>query len=141
MGGGAAPPGPAEAVDRQYDPAGAGAAVLLVTLVSAGVSTFYYASMQDGLRQQAEALSSSFNDYFMNSYSEYNRWPPRRWTPMMDKSKIELQFISSSGPPSRCPPLGLTAGTSPGTSDITGAIANQVITAFHGRDLGDRGRT
>ena len=47
--------------------------VLLVTLVSAGVSTFYYSSMQDGLYQQVEAMSSSFNDYFMNSYAEYNQ--------------------------------------------------------------------
>ena len=107
--------------------------VLLVTLVSAGVSTFYYASMQDGLRQQAEALSSSFNDYFMNSYSEYNQMATQAVDTYEDKSKIELQFISSVGR-IQMSTSGLTAGTSPGTSDITGAIANQVITAFHGRD-------
>ena len=47
--------------------------VLLVTLVSAGVSTYYYSSMENGLMKQAEAMSNAFNDYFMNSYSEYNQ--------------------------------------------------------------------
>ena len=47
--------------------------VLLVTLVSAGVSTYYYSSMENGLVKQVEAMSNSFNDYFMNSYAEYNQ--------------------------------------------------------------------
>ena len=48
--------------------------MLLVTLVSVGVSTYYYSSMENGLMKQAEAMSSAFNDYFMNSYSgEYNQ--------------------------------------------------------------------
>ena len=50
--------------------------MLLVTLVSVGVSTYYYSSMENGLMKQAEAMSSAFNDYFMNSYSEYNQMPP-----------------------------------------------------------------
>ena len=107
--------------------------VLLVTLVSAGVSTFYYSSMQDGLYQQVEAMSSSFNDYFMNSYSEYNQMATQAVDTYEDKSRIELQFISSVGR-IQLSTSGLTAGTSPGTSDITGAIANQEITPFRGRD-------
>ena len=107
--------------------------VLLVTLVSVGVSTYYYSSMRDGLSKQVEAMSNSFNDYFMNSYAEYNQMATQAVDTYEDKSNIELQFISSVGR-IQMSTSGLTAGTSPGTSDITGAIANQEITSFQGRD-------
>ena len=107
--------------------------VLLVTLVSVGVSTYYYSSMRDGLSKQVEAMSNSFNDYFMNSYAEYNQMATQAVDTYEDKSNIELQFISSVGR-IQMSTSGLTAGTSPGTSDITGAIANQEITPFQGRD-------
>lgn len=34
--------------------------MLLVTLVSVGVSTYYYSSMENGLMKQAEAMSQCF---------------------------------------------------------------------------------
>ena len=107
--------------------------VLLVTLVSAGVSTYYYSSMENGLVKQVEALSNAFNDYFMNSYSEYNQMATQAVDTYEDKDRIELQFIGSTGR-IQMSTSGLTAGTSPGTSDITSAIANQEIRPYQGRD-------
>ena len=107
--------------------------VLLVTMVSVGVSTYYYSSVEAGLTQQAEAMSGSFNDYFMNSYAEYNQMAAQAVDTYEDKSRIELQFISSTGR-IQMSTSGLTAGTSPGTSDIIGAITDQSITPFQGRD-------
>ena len=107
--------------------------VLLVTLVSVGVSTYYYSSMRDGLSKQVEAMSNSFNDYFMNSYAEYNQMATQAVDTYEDKSNIELQFISSVGR-IQMSTSGLTAGISPGTSDITSAIANQEIRPYQGRD-------
>ena len=107
--------------------------MLLVTLVSVGVSTYYYSSMENGLMKQAEAMSSAFNDYFMNSYSEYNQMATQAVDTYEDKSRIELQFIGSTGR-IQMSTSGLTAGSSPGTSDITRAITNQEITPFQGRD-------
>ena len=107
--------------------------VLLVTLVSAGVSTYYYGSMEDGLVKQVEAMSNAFNDYFMNSYAEYNQMATQAVDTYEDKNQIELQFIGSTGR-IQMSTSGLTAGSSPGTSDITNAIANQKIEPFQGRD-------
>ena len=107
--------------------------VLLVTLVSAGVSTYYYGSMEDGLVKQVEAMSNAFNDYFMNSYSEYNQMATTQVDTYEEKDRIELQFIGSTGR-IQMSTSGLTAGTSPGTSDITSAIANQEIRPYQGRD-------
>ena len=102
--------------------------MLLVTLVSVGVSTYYYSSMENGLMKQAEAMSSAFNDYFMN-----NQMATQAVDTYEDKSRIELQFIGSTGR-IQMSTSGLTAGSSPGTSDITRAITNQEITPFQGRD-------
>ena len=107
--------------------------VLLVTLVSAGVSTYYYSSMENGLVKQVEAMSNAFNDYFMNSYAEYNQMATQAVDTYEDKNQIELQFIGSTGR-IQMSTSGLTAGSSPGTSDITNAIANQKIEPFQGRD-------
>ena len=107
--------------------------VLLVTLVSAGVSTYYYSSMENGLVKQVEAMSNAFNDYFMNSYSEYNQMATTQVDTYEEKDRIELQFIGSTGR-IQMSTSGLTAGTSPGTSDITSAIANQEIRPYQGRD-------
>ena len=107
--------------------------VLLVTLVSAGVSTYYYSSMENGLVKQVEAMSNAFNDYFMNSYAEYNQMATQAVDTYEDKDRIELQFIGSTGR-IQMSTSGLTAGTSPGTSDITSAIANQEIRPYQGRD-------
>ena len=107
--------------------------MLLVTLVSVGVSTYYYSSMENGLVKQVEAMSNAFNDYFMNSYSEYNQMATQAVDTYEDKSRIELQFIGSTGR-IQMSTSGLTSGSSPGTSDITNAIANQKIEPFQGRD-------
>ena len=107
--------------------------VLLVTLVSAGVSTYYYSSMENGLVKQVEAMSNAFNDYFMNSYAEYNQMATQAVDTYEDKNQIELQFIGSTGR-IQMSTSGLTAGSSPGTSDITSAIANQEIRPYQGRD-------
>ena len=65
--------------------------MLLVTLVSVGVSTYYYSSMENGLMKQAEAMSSAFNDYFMNSYSEYNPMAAARWSPSACRSRNDFR--------------------------------------------------
>ena len=84
--------------------------VLLVTLVSAGVSTYYYSSMENGLVKQVEAMSNAFNDYFMNSYAEYNQMATQAVDTYEDKNQIELQFIGSTGR-IQMSTSGLTAGS------------------------------
>ena len=72
--------------------------ILLMTLFSAGVSSYYYRSMQNGLEKQAQALASAFDDYFMdNGFAEYSRKAEQTANSYEDKDRIELQFISSNG--------------------------------------------
>ena len=108
--------------------------VLIVTLFSAGVSSYYYGTMQKGLEERVKALSSSFNEYFMdNGYTEYYQMAVKSADTFEERDRIELKFINSAGR-IQVSTSGLTAGTSPGTSDIDEAITQNDTRAFQGRD-------
>ena len=107
--------------------------VLIVTVFSVGISTYFYSGMQRGLENQAQAVAGAFNDYFMNSYTEYYQMAVQSTDSFKDKDSIELQFINSSGR-IQVSTSGLTAGTSPGTDDIVRAISQNELSVFQGRD-------
>ena len=108
--------------------------VLIVVLFSAGVSSYYYGTMQKGLETRAQAIANSFNEYFMDSgYISFYPKAVQAADSFEDKDRIELQFISSSGR-IQVSTSGLTAGTSPGTGDITQAIETAEMTPFRGWD-------
>ena len=108
--------------------------VVIAVLASTGMSNYYYNSMLEGLRQQAQAQAGAFNDYFMsNGYSDYYQKAVQTTAEFQDKDRIELQFISGSGR-IQVSTSGLTAGSSPDTPDIAAAIANNKMENFRGRD-------
>ena len=108
--------------------------VLIVVLFSAGVSSYYYGTMLKGLETRAQAIANSFNEYFMDSgYISFYPKAVQAADSFEDKDRIELQFISSSGR-IQVSTSGLTAGTSPGTGDITQAIETAEMTPFRGWD-------
>ncbi len=111
--------------------------VLVVTLFSAGVSNYYYGTMQKGLETRAQALANSFNEYFMdNGFSSYYQKAVQSAESFEDKNRIELQFIGSSGR-IQVSTSGLTAGTYPGTDDILQVLQENKMTPtpYQGRDL------
>ena len=108
--------------------------LLIVVLFSTGVSSYYYGTMRKGLETRAQAMANSFNEYFMdNGYMGFYPKAVQAADSFEDKNSIELQFINSSGR-IQVSTSGLTAGTSPGTSDITQAIETAEMAPFQGRD-------
>ena len=109
--------------------------ILIVVLFSTGVSNYYYRSIQDGLEKQAQAQAGACNDYVMdNGYTSYYQKAVQSTTDFEDKGRIEMQFLSSNGRIQISSTSNLTAGTSPGTSDIADAIAEKESAVFQGRD-------
>ena len=111
--------------------------VLLLTFIavmfSAGITSYYYATMQKGLETRAQAMADSFNEYFMdNGYRSYFQKATQSAETFEEKARIELQFLNSSGRV-EVSTSGLTAGSSPGTEDIAGARENR-MTPFQGED-------
>jgi len=109
--------------------------VLLAVVVffAAGITNYYYATMQKGLESRAQAMADSFNEYFMdNGYRSYYQKATQTVESFEDKGRMELQFLNSSGR-IEVSTSGLTAGSSPGTEDITHARDNQMW-PFQGED-------
>jgi len=108
--------------------------VIIVMLFSAGVSNYYYGSLQKGLESRAQAIANSFNEYFMDSgYISYYQKAVQAAESFEDKERIELQFIGSSGR-IQVSTSGLTAGTYPGTDDIAEALRLNEMRPFRGAD-------
>ena len=108
---------------------------LLVTLFSAGISSYYYGIMRDGLEKQATAEAGAFNDYFMdNGYTEYLQRAIQSTTSFTDKDRIELQFINSAGRIQVSSTSSLKTGLKPGTEEISQAITQKETKVFQGQD-------
>ena len=106
--------------------------VLIVLIFAAGVSSYYYGSLQKGLETRAQAVANSFNEYFMDSgYNSYYQKAVQTAETFEDKDRIELQFIGSSGR-IQVSTSGLTAGTTPGTDDISRALTMNEMAPFRG---------
>lgn len=69
-----------------------------------------------------------------NGYTSYYQKAVQCTTDFEDKGRIEMQFINSAGRIQISSTSNLLAGTAPGTSDITDAIAHNEISSYHGRD-------
>jgi two-component system OmpR family sensor kinase len=107
--------------------------ILVITMFSAGISSYYYSGLRTGLEQKAQAAAEFFDSYYMNSYTEYYQMATSYTDTFEDKDRMELQFISPSGL-IQMSASNLTAGTSPGTDDITEAIMSGQMTPYQGRD-------
>ncbi len=107
---------------------------MIVLIFAAGVSSYYYGSLQKGLETRAQAVANSFNEYFMDSgYNSYYQKAVQTAETFEDKDHIELQFIGSSGR-IQVSTSGLTAGTTPGTDDINRALTMNEMAPFRGPD-------
>ena len=108
--------------------------MMVVILFSAGISSYYFGSMQKGLESRAQAIANSFNEYFMSSgFNSYYQKAVQSTERFEDKDRVELQFINSRGR-IVVSTSGLTAGTTPGTEDISRALSDNRMTAFQGPD-------
>ena len=109
--------------------------ILVVVLFSVGISNYYFNSMRDGLEKQAQAQAGAFNDYFMdNGFDSYYQKAVQAASDYADKDRIELQFLYSNSGRIMVSTSGLTAGTAPGTEDITQAISQNKMWSFQGKD-------
>ena len=104
-------------------------AVIIYVLSSA---QYYYGNMRTGLETRARAAADTFISYGIKSYSEYYRLATYSAETFEEKDSIELQFINTNGRV-QVSSYGLTAGTSPATSDIEAAVGG-TMDYFQGED-------
>ena len=108
--------------------------ILIVILFFSLISSYYYGAMQRGLETRTQVIANSFNDYFMSSgYNYYYQKAAQTADSFEYKDYLELQFITAGGR-ILVSTSGLTAGTSPGTEDITIALNDNHTASFRGQD-------
>ena len=107
--------------------------LLVAVLGAAAVDSTYYGSARSSLEAKAKAGADYFNSYTMNSYSEYYRTASLYVASFEESDVIELQFLNVGGR-IETSTRGLTAGTSPGTSEIAEALDTRDIATFSGAD-------
>ena len=105
----------------------------VVAVYTLGMRQSYYSAMRSGLETRARIAADNFMSYGMKSYSEYFRYASVTAETFEEKDSLELQFINANGRV-QVSSYGLTAGTSPGTTDVTEAIASGKPKSFEGLD-------
>lgn len=106
---------------------------LISALVSVAFAGNYYSGARSTLEAKANAGAEYFNTYVMTSYDEYYRSAALYAATFDSAERMELQFLNAKGKV-EISTRSLTAGTFPGTGDITGALQSGESTAFTGRD-------
>ena len=111
--------------------------ILLLLALAVGIFTvvsarYYLSSMRAGLETRARIAAETFAGYGVKNYGEYYRLASYSVETFEEKNSLELQFINTSGRV-QVSSYALTAGTSPDTSDVAGAIAGS-LSSFRGRD-------
>ena len=110
------------------------ALVLLSVIVTfLTVHSYYYSNMRSGMEAKARTASDFFSNYINLSYNEYYQSCVMLTQTFEDKNKMEMQFIGADGG-IVASSSGLWAGSAPGTSDISEAMARGSIAVFSGPD-------
>ncbi len=107
--------------------------LLAVAAFSMVFSNYYYSTVRNGLEAKAKTASDFFSSYMNQSYNEYYLSAYKFIESFDEKNSLELQFINTNGR-IIASSYGLTAGTSPGTGDISSAMESQQISMFMGND-------
>lgn len=104
--------------------------LLGVSAFSVAMSSYYYSTISSGLEARASMATRSFRNF---TETEYNNRASTYVAEFEEKGRLEIQFLSPYGR-IQYSSYGLTAGTIPGTQDITTAVTEQTITPWTGND-------
>ncbi len=106
--------------------------IVAVSAFSIAISNYYYSSMETGLKNKARTAADFFANYITKTYAEFYE-SAYKYTESFDESdRLELQFINTEGKV-EISTYGITAGTSPGTTDIADALGTGEIGVFVGK--------
>ena len=113
--------------------------VLLVIIViiftfAVLITNYYYSTMSTGLEAKAREATSFFGNYITRAYSVYYDSIYSFTQSFDDSSRLELQFIDTDGRVI-ISSSGITAGTTPGTPDISEAIETGEISVWTGKSV------
>ena len=108
--------------------------VIACGVFSAGLATYYYSTVENAMTVQAKTSIGFMNRSTFSDYEEYYTMAYNYAQGFSDKDRMELQFIDASGK-IEASSYNLTAGLSPGTTDIAAALKAGEVGVFVGQDV------
>lgn len=105
--------------------------VVAVTAYSLSMRATVYMSLREGLHAKAKTATDFFANYITRTYAEYYDSAYMYIGSFDDINKLELQFINTSGR-IELSSHSMTAGSMPGTQDITDALSTGKISPWDG---------
>ncbi len=109
--------------------------VLAVAAFALGARGYTYSAVRLGLTAKADAASSFFTRYSASTYSDYYQSAYRYTESFEDRDVIALQFVNARGMV-EVSSYGFSAGTTPGTPDVTSALENKTTGFWTGKRSG-----
>lgn len=112
-------------------------ALILIVLFAFGafvlvISNYYYEAVRTGLESKAKTTADTFTTYVTRSYVEYRDMSSSYTEGFEEKDRIELQFINTRGRVETSS-YGISAGSTPGTPDISSALETKEVNSWSGR--------
>ena len=106
---------------------------VIIIFVSVGISSYYYSSIRDNLKNRVHSTVSSIRDNFTSTYDQYLSGIRQYALSYEDKDKVELQFIGTSGR-IILSTSELTADSIPSTDDADRALWENTVCSWSGDD-------
>ena len=106
---------------------------VIIIFVSVGISSYYYSSIRDNLKNRVHSTVSSIRDNFTSTYDQYLSGIRQYALSYEDKDKVELQFIDTSGR-IILSTSELTADSIPSTDDADRALWENTVCSWSGDD-------
>lgn len=110
--------------------------LLVLACAVAGIvalSSYYYSCMRNGLEAQLKTTADFFETYISTSQEEFYGSVYSFTQNYEGKNDLKLEFLNSSGEIISSS-FGLASGSQPETADVTGALDQQKLTSFQGKD-------
>lgn len=105
----------------------------IVTLFSFTNANNNKTAVREGLTVKAKTTTDFFSNYITKTYAEYYDSAYMYIENFDDVSKLELQFIDTNGRVV-ISSYSMTAGTAPGTTDISDALSTGEISSWSGKN-------
>lgn len=106
---------------------------VIIIFVSVGISSYYYSSIRENLKNRVHSTISTIKDNFTSTYDQYISGIKQYALSYEDKDKVELQFIDTSGR-IILSTSELTADSIPSTDDADRALWENKVCSWTGED-------
>ncbi len=112
--------------------------MVLLVLVCAvcgivALSSYYYSCMRNGLEAQLKTTADFFETYISTSQEEFYGSVYSFTQNFEGKNDLELEFLNNSGEIISSS-FGLASGSQPETEDVKGALEQQKLSSFQGKN-------